>query len=83
MRWMTYTQELIDLATECEVGTLITEFIPGEHLEPAPFASRLDDVIDLVRRFHDGGAIAGQFPIHRVVEHNRRADFNIRFTQNG
>lgn len=24
MRWMTYTQELIDLATECEVGTLIT-----------------------------------------------------------
>jgi hypothetical protein len=55
-----------------DVGTLITELIPGGHLEPAPFMERLQDVVGLLRRFHHSGALAGAFPIHRVVEWHAR-----------
>ncbi len=55
-----------------EIGTLITELIPGHHLDPEPFMSRLDDVVGLLRRFHTSGPLAGAFPIHRVVEWHAR-----------
>lgn len=55
-----------------EIGTLITELIPGHHLEPAAFMERLDDVVDLLQRFHASGPLAGAFPIHRVVEWHAR-----------
>ena len=55
-----------------DVGTLITELIPGRHLEPAPFAERLDDVVAMLRTFHDSGPLQGAFPIHRVVEWHAR-----------
>jgi thiamine kinase-like enzyme len=54
------------------VGTLVTELVEGHHLEPTPFSERLPDVVDLVRRFHDSGALGGAFPIHRVVEWHAR-----------
>ena len=54
------------------VGTLVTELVAGYHLEPTPFSERLLDVVDLVRRFHDSGALGGAFPIHRVVEWHAR-----------
>ena len=54
------------------VGTLITQFVPGAHLEGARFAERLPDIIPMLRRFHCGGPLAGQFPIHRVVERHAR-----------
>ena len=55
-----------------DVGTLVTELVDGHHLEPTPFAERLDDVVDLIRRFHDSGPLAGAFPIHRIVEWHAR-----------
>lgn len=55
-----------------EIGTLITELIPGRHLEPVPFMERLTDVVGLLRRFHGSGPLAGAFPIHRVVEWHAR-----------
>lgn len=54
------------------IGTLITELIPGHHLEPEPFMARIDDVVDLLQRFHSSGPLAGAFPIHRVVEWHAR-----------
>jgi thiamine kinase-like enzyme len=54
------------------IGTLVTEFVPGGHLEPDEFVSRLDDVVPLLRWFHDSGPLAGAFPIHRVVEWHAR-----------
>lgn len=54
------------------VGTLITELVDGHHLEPDAFATRIGDVVDLLRRFHRSGAVAGAFPIHRVVEWHAR-----------
>jgi thiamine kinase-like enzyme len=54
------------------VGTLVTELVAGHHLEPTPYAERLDDVVDLIRRFHDSGPLAGAFPIHRIVEWHAR-----------
>jgi thiamine kinase-like enzyme len=54
------------------VGTLVTEFIAGHHLEPTRFAEHLDDVVDLVRQFHQSGPLAGAFPIHRIVEWHAR-----------
>ena len=54
------------------VGTLVTELVAGHHLEPTPFTERLVDVVDLIRRFHDSGALGGAFPIHRVVEWHAR-----------
>ena len=55
-----------------EVGTLVTELVDGKHLEPTPFGERLDDVVDLIHRFHDSGALGGAFPIHRIVEWHAR-----------
>lgn len=55
-----------------EVGTLITELIPGRHLDPVPFMARLDDVVAMLRAFHDSGPLQGAFPIHRVVEWHAR-----------
>lgn len=54
------------------VGTLITELVDGHHLDLDAFATRIGDVVDLVRRFHRSGAVAGAFPIHRVVEWHAR-----------
>jgi thiamine kinase-like enzyme len=54
------------------VGTLVTELVDGHHLEPTPFAERLDDVVDLIHRFHDSGPLGGAFPIHRIVEWHAR-----------
>ncbi|HEY7628142.1 MAG TPA: phosphotransferase, partial [Ilumatobacteraceae bacterium] len=54
------------------VGTLVTELVDGRHLESVPFAARLPDVIALVSRFHNSGALAGAFPIHRIVEWHAR-----------
>src|SRR5258706_8868875 len=54
------------------VGTLVTELVAGHHLEPTPFAERLEDVVDLIRRFHESGPLAGAFPIHRIVEWHAR-----------
>ena len=54
------------------VGTLVTELVPGGHLEPDAFVARLDEVVPLLRRFHGSGALAGAFPIHRVVEWHAR-----------
>ncbi len=52
--------------------SLITELVPGHHLESHPFIERLGDVVDLLHRFHDSGALAGAFPVHRVVEWHAR-----------
>ena len=55
-----------------EIGTLITALVPGRHLEPTPFTSRLAEVVALLRTFHDSGPLQGAFPIHRVVEWHAR-----------
>jgi thiamine kinase-like enzyme len=55
-----------------DVGTLITEMVGGMHLEPDSFVERLDEVVSILRRFHDSGPIGGTFPIHRVVEWHAR-----------
>jgi thiamine kinase-like enzyme len=39
---------------------------------PAEFVGRLDEVVSLLRRFHESGPLAGAFPIHRVVEWHAR-----------
>ena len=54
------------------VGTLVTELVPGVHLERAEFVERIDEVVALLERFHDSGPLAGAFPIHRVVEWHAR-----------
>jgi thiamine kinase-like enzyme len=54
------------------VGTLVTELVPGGHLAPHEFIDRLDEVVPLLRWFHDSGPLAGAFPIHRVVEWHAR-----------
>ena len=54
------------------VGTLITELIPGHHATPEQFVARLEDVTQLIHRFHDSGSVSGAFPIHRVVEWHAR-----------
>lgn len=53
-------------------GTLVTELVPGGHLEPGAFVARLDEVVRLLHRFHGSGPLAGAFPIHRVVEWHAR-----------
>lgn len=56
------------------VGTLITDLVPGSHLEGTAFVERLGDVVALLERFHVSGPLRGAFPIHRVVEwHGRDA----------
>jgi thiamine kinase-like enzyme len=54
------------------VGTLITELVPGGHLEGDPFIARLADVVPLLLAFHASGPLRGSFPIHRVVEWHAR-----------
>jgi thiamine kinase-like enzyme len=54
------------------VGTLITELVEGSHLSGAAFLHRLDEVVELVQRFHHSGLLVGAFPIHRVVEWHAR-----------
>lgn len=54
------------------IGTLVTELVPGEHLVEDAFIARLDEVVALVKRFHESGPLAGAFPIHRVVEWHAR-----------
>ena len=54
------------------VGTQITQFIPGRHLEDAEFVFCLDEIVDLIKRFHESGPLDGQFPVHRVVEWHAR-----------
>jgi len=54
------------------IGTLITELVPGHHATSEQFVERLPDVLELLRRFHLSGPVAGAFPIHRVVEWHAR-----------
>ena len=54
------------------IGTLITELVAGEHLEPHAFMLRIDDVVDVLHTFHQSGPLQGAFPIHRVVEWHAR-----------
>jgi thiamine kinase-like enzyme len=54
------------------VGTQITEFVAGHHLDGAAFVERLSDVVALLRRFHEGDDLRGAFPIFRVVEWHAR-----------
>jgi thiamine kinase-like enzyme len=54
------------------IGTLVTELVEGEHLGPAAFADRLDEVVTLVRALHVSGPVGSAFPIHRVVEWHAR-----------
>lgn len=55
-----------------DVRTLITELVPGRHLEGAAFEARIGDVVDRIQRFHRSGPLAGAFPVHRVVEWHAR-----------
>ncbi|MEQ1701572.1 MAG: choline kinase family protein [Ilumatobacteraceae bacterium] len=55
-----------------EIGTLITALVPGRHLDTGPFTQRLGEVVGLLHEFHGSGALAGGFPIHRVVEWHAR-----------
>ncbi len=55
-----------------DVHTLITQLVPGHHLEGPAFAERLADLVPLLKRFHGSGALQGSFPIHRVVEWHAR-----------
>lgn len=52
--------------------TLITELIPGSHLQGDAFVQRLPEVVDLLRRWHTGAPLPGIFPIHRIVERHVR-----------
>jgi len=54
------------------IGTLITSFVPGRHLDPVSFTQRLAEVVGLLRTFHESGPLRGGFPIHRVVEWHAR-----------
>lgn len=60
------------IATLPEIGTLVTAFVPGRHLDPEPFTRRLAQVVELLHAFHDSGPLDGAFPIHRVVEWHAR-----------
>jgi thiamine kinase-like enzyme len=54
------------------IGTQITQFVAGHHLDNGAYVERLADIVDLIRRLHDSGPLNGQFPIHRVVEWHAR-----------
>jgi thiamine kinase-like enzyme len=49
-----------------EVGTVITEFVPGEHR--ADLTDRVEAIARILTRFHGSGPLHGSFMIHRVVE---------------
>ncbi len=55
-----------------DVNTLITQLVPGHHLEGPAFAQRLPELVTLLKRFHGSGPLQGPFPIHRVVEWHAR-----------
>jgi len=55
-----------------EVDTLITELVPGSHLDTLHFVERLPEVIVQLKRFHGSGPLQGAFPVHRVVEWHAR-----------
>jgi thiamine kinase-like enzyme len=55
-----------------DVRTLITQFVPGRHPDPALLADRIGDVVHQLKRFHGSGPLSGAFPIHRVVEWHAR-----------
>jgi thiamine kinase-like enzyme len=55
-----------------EVDTLITELVPGTHLDTVHFVERLPEVIAQLKRFHASGPLQGAFPVHRVVEWHAR-----------
>ncbi len=58
-------------------NTLVTKFVDGQHLAGKQFTDRLPEVVELIKRFHQSGAIDGSFPIHRIVEaHVRDAQIN-------
>lgn len=48
------------------VGTLITEFLPGEHADFTP--NRVAIVVGLLRALHGSGPLTHPFPIFRIVE---------------
>jgi thiamine kinase-like enzyme len=50
------------------MGTLITQLVPGSHLQAREFLQRLPDVVELLRRWHGSGPLSGAFAIHRIVE---------------
>jgi thiamine kinase-like enzyme len=54
------------------VHTLITQLVPGGHLETLHFVERLPEVIVQLKRFHASGPLQGAFPVHRVVEWHAR-----------
>lgn len=54
------------------VGTQITQFVAGHHLENVAYVDRLADIVELIRILHESGPLTGQFPIHRVVEWHAR-----------
>jgi len=54
------------------VGTLITELMPGHHIDAHTLAGRLDVIVPMLRRFHESGPLRGAFPVHRVVEWHAR-----------
>ncbi len=54
------------------VGSLITQLVPGAHLQGERFIERLPDVVDLLRRWHQSGPLSGAFAIHCVVEQHAR-----------
>jgi len=54
------------------VGTLITELMPGHHIDAHHLADRLDVIVPMLRRFHESGPLRGTFPVHRVVEWHAR-----------
>ena len=54
------------------IGTQITQLMPGHHLESDAFIERLEDIVAIIKTFHNSGPLSGAFPIHRVVEWHAR-----------
>lgn len=60
------------LATLPVVGTSLIEYVDGFHLDGDAFVERLDDVVRVLRTFHQSAPLQASFPVHRVVEHHAR-----------
>ncbi|MFM8312326.1 MAG: phosphotransferase [Ilumatobacteraceae bacterium] len=54
------------------VGTSLIEYVDGFHLDGDAFVERLDDVVRVLRTFHQGPPLQASFPVHRVVERHAR-----------
>lgn len=54
------------------VGTLITRLVDARAADGHGIVAHLEEVIDLIRRFHHSGELRGRFPVHRVVEWHAR-----------